>query len=107
MITIWALGNLHNFQAVNPLTAKLGDEDPDVRSEVLGALVKICRAQVVDRRLLSNSFIYGNWVAPKEPITEERVAKAASKLKLTPEEVRQRYEDLARVFNLTLAWQAQ
>jgi len=103
---IRALGNIQDSRAVEPLIAKLYDEYSDVRSEALGALAKICRDEV-DQKLISEYFSNFGWFDPKEPINEERVAKAASKLKLTQEEVRQRYEDLARAFHLTLAWQVQ
>ncbi|MEK8020539.1 MAG: HEAT repeat domain-containing protein [Candidatus Parabeggiatoa sp.] len=102
----WALGELKDSRAVEPLIAKLDDEDSDVRIEALGALGKICRDNL-DQKLLSKHFESWNWLDPKETITEERIAKAASKLKLTHEEVRQRYEDLARAFNFKLAWQSQ
>jgi len=102
-----ALGKLQDSRAIEPLIAKLDDDDSEVRSEALGALAKICRDEV-DQKLLSEYFIISDWdwLDPKKPINEERVAKAVSKLKLTPEEVRQRYEDLAREFNLKLAWQS-
>jgi hypothetical protein len=98
------LGRANYYPAVEPLIGKLDDDDSDVRSQALGALAKICRDNL-DQRLLLKYFEYWNWLDPKEVITEKRVAKAASKLELTHEEVRQRYEDLAREFNLTLAWQ--
>jgi HEAT repeat protein len=102
-----ALGKIKDSRAVEPLIAKLDDDDSNVRSQALGALAKICRDEV-DQKLLS-VFLTGDfaWHDPKEPISERQVAKAASELKLTPEEVRQRYEALARAFNLTLAWQSQ
>jgi len=100
-----ALGEIKDSRAIEPLIAKLDDDDFLVRSEALGALAKICRDEV-EQKLLSKYYPYF-WLDPKKPITEERLTKAASKLKLTPDEVRQRYEDFARAFNLTLAWQSQ
>jgi hypothetical protein len=101
----WALGELKNSRAVKPLIAKLNDEEHDVRCEALNALGNIC-CDEVDQSLLSRDIDAAYpWLDPKESITEERIAKAASELKLTPDEVRQRYEELARAFNLKLAWQ--
>ena len=106
-IAIGVLGNIKDSRAVEPLIVKLDDDNFDVRCEALGALAKICRDEV-DQKLLSKNFGVGAslfcWLNPKDPITEERVAEAAAKLKLTPKEVRQRYENLAQKFNLTLAW---
>jgi HEAT repeat protein len=103
----WALGKLQDSRAVKPLIAKLDNDDFNVRSQALRALANSCRDKV-DQKLLSRDIDASNpWLDPKKPITEERVAKAASKLKLTVEKVRQRYEDLARAFNLKLAWQSQ
>ena len=99
----WALGRLQDLRAVKPLMAKL-DDNLDIRSEALGALANICRDEI-DQKLLSKEIdIDYPWLDPKESITEKRVAEAVSKLKLTQEEVRQRYEDLAREFNLKLEW---
>jgi len=103
---IESVGKLRNSRAIGPLTAKLDDDDSEIRSNALGALANICRDEL-DQQLLSKYVHNLDWFDPKEPITEERVAIMASILKLTPEEVRQRYEDLARAFNLTLAWQSQ
>ncbi|MEK8019225.1 MAG: NACHT domain-containing protein, partial [Candidatus Parabeggiatoa sp.] len=76
------LGKAKYYPAVEPLIGKLDDEDFDVRSHALGALANICRDNL-DQRLLSKHFKYWSWLDPKETITEERIAKAASKVKLT------------------------
>jgi hypothetical protein len=100
----WALGKLKDSRAVEPLVAKLYDEDSNVRNEALKALANIC-CDEIDQKLLSRDIdAEYPWLDPKKTITEERVADAASELELTQEEVRQRYEDLARAFHLTLAW---
>ena len=58
-----------------------------------------------DRRLLSSD-LYGvpPFLDPHEPIGEALVQRAVAKLRLTPEEVRARYEALAERFHLRLEW---
>ena len=68
--------------------------------------------EAVERRLLSCNLGKSVWLGssafldPHEPIGEAFVQKAAAKLKLTPEEVRARYEALAGRFHLRLKWRA-
>jgi hypothetical protein len=104
---IEALGNLQDSRAVEPLIAKLDDDDSKVRSKTLGALAKIFCSDEDQQLLLKYDDVEYEWLDPKEPITEKRIAEAVSELELTPEEVQQRYEELARALNLTLAWQSQ
>jgi len=98
------LGEIKDVRAVEPLIAKLDDEDKGVRQQALGALAKITRDET-DQKLLSEYFDARYfWLDPKEPIAHARIAKAAEKLKLPPEEIQCRYEVLAQQFGLILEW---
>jgi HEAT repeat protein len=100
----YALGETKDVRAVEPLIAKLDDEDKGVRQQALGALVKITRDET-DQKLLSEYFeVWSPWLDPKEPIAHARIAKAAETLKLPPEEIQRRYEELAQQFGLILEW---
>jgi len=91
-------------RAVEPLIAKLDDEDKDVRQQALGALAKITRDET-DQKLLSKYFdAEYSWLDPKVPIPHARIAEAAEALKLPPEEIQRRYEELAQQFGLILEW---
>jgi len=99
-----ALGEIKDVRAVEPLIAKLDDEDRGVRQQALRALAKITRDEN-DQKLLSKYFdAEYSWLDPKEPIAHARIAKAAEKLKLPPEDIQHRYEDLAQQFGLILEW---
>ena len=44
------------------------------------------------------------WIDPREPITRDRVAACAARLKLSPDAVQAHYEALAPAFSLRLTW---
>jgi HEAT repeat protein len=133
----WALRELKAREAVEALIARLGDEDARVRRAAVSALGQIggkrsisvlerslsaddqntrraavealaLRLSARDRQLLSRD-LDGLWpfLDPREAVDEQRVQVAAAELKLAPEEVRRRYEDLAPRFALRLAWREQ
>lgn len=95
---------VREVRAIELLISKLGDEDKDVRQQALGALAKITRDEI-DQKLLSEYF-NAQYVClePKEPIIHARIAEAARELKLPPEDIQRRYEDLAQQFGLILEW---
>lgn len=99
----YALEKIKDVRAVEPLIAKLDDEDNGVRQQALGALAKITQDEL-EQKLLSKYFLNWGWLDPKEPIAHARIAKAAEKLKLPPEDIQHRYEDLAQQFGLILEW---
>ena len=91
--------------AVAPLIAHLDDADAKMRKAVVDGLAQGLEA--IDRRLLSRDLSrHGLFLDPRKPIGEAFVQKAAVKLKLTPEEVRARYEAMAGQFHLRLEWRA-
>ena len=132
VITI--LGQLGDKQAVAPLLAKVEEPDEDVVAAAAEALYKLDspeaggilerllqspaqqlrrtalrmrakRRDKPDRRLLSKDLDdMPPWLDPHVPITEDRVARAATAVGLAPDEVRSRYEALADEFKLKLAW---
>ncbi|MBK1679570.1 HEAT repeat domain-containing protein [Rhodocyclus tenuis] len=131
---IEVLGRLGDKQAVAPLLAKLDDQDVSVSSSAAVALhtlgepkgiaaltrfvvsddVEIrqtavrayaVQKEISDQRLLSRDLdATGPWLDTKEYVTDVRVAKAASRLRIPPEEVRSRYEAMADDLNLKLDW---
>jgi hypothetical protein len=44
------------------------------------------------------------WLDPEEPITEDRVAEASRYLGINPEDVRSKYEAVAKALDLKLSW---
>jgi len=98
-----ALGQIRSEAAVAPLMALLSDQDPEVRSTALSAASS--RLDPADRRLLTCDLDGAlPFLDPQEPIRDEAVRRAASRLDLTSEEVRRRYDALAEQFQLNLEW---
>lgn len=97
-----ALGQLADPRAVELV---LNDEDSSIRRAGFAGLARI-RGDETDKNLLSRDLegLY-SWLDPASPIDEAHVEKAAARLKLSEEEVRLRYEALAKEFHLRLAWQ--
>ncbi len=131
---IEALGQLGDKQAVAPLLAKLDDQNPANRASVAAALhalrepmgtaaLKLCLTLAdaeqrqtavrslargrddLDQRLLSRDLDAADpWLDPQESVTDAQVTNASSRLNLTPDQVRSRYEALAVDLNLKLSW---
>ncbi|MFL6276128.1 MAG: HEAT repeat domain-containing protein [Blastocatellia bacterium] len=130
---VHALGRLGDKQAIKPLTQILKDSDdgifttaaaaltalgadygpmliefldhvsPERRKVTVKYLVKM-RDKLEEGILLSSDLDGGDpWIDPETPITEERIAKAARRLKITTQEARARYESLAADFYLRFA----
>jgi HEAT repeat protein len=98
-----ALAENGSEAAVAPLIARLDDGDADVRKAALDAVSK--RLDGVDRKLLTRDLDGLNpFLDPHDPILNQAAAAAASKLSLTMEETRERYEVLAEQFHLSLEW---
>jgi HEAT repeat protein len=100
-----ALGKIGDARAVEPLVARLEDEDSDVREAALGALLPTCRDEINRKILTRDLDSVEPFLDPQEEISEEWVRHAAEGLRISVEEVRQRYEALAQQFRLRLAWQ--
>jgi len=93
-------GDRNALGAVRPL---LNDRNTKVRRNALAALVQTL--EETDQQLLSQSVNgLAPWLDPREPIHEARVQQAAQKLELPAQEIRQRYETLAREFGIKLTW---
>jgi HEAT repeat protein len=101
-----ALAMIGNSQAIDLLINTLSAPDRDTRIEALEALSLLCK-DGIDRKLLSEEFdaVQPFW-DPLIEIDAERIDKATKVLKLPTEEVRARYEAIARLFPLKLEWQA-
>jgi hypothetical protein len=101
-----ALARIGNRQAIDLLINTLSAPDRDTRIEALEALSLLCK-DGIDRKLLSEEFdaVQPFW-DPLIEIDAERIDKATRVLKLPTEEVRARYEAIARLFPLKLEWQA-
>ncbi len=85
-------------KAVKLLTTLAGKNER-VRIAALGALAKIIQNALF--KLLSRRY---PGLSLKEIIAHARIAKAAEELKLPPEDIQRRYEDLAQQFGLILEW---
>lgn len=100
-----ALGNIESEAAVASLIARLQDAEAQVRSTAAHGLAQ--GLERIDRMLLSRHLDgVVSFLDPCEPIGEAFAQKAASKLALTIEDVRARYEALADRFLLRLAWRS-
>jgi hypothetical protein len=105
-----ALGALAEHAAVDPDTLcfvrerAVVDEDGNVRGAGLLAWARATaeRSEAVVVSLDLDAYMPG--LDLSKPIDEDRVQRAAAKLGLTREEVRTRYDALAREFPLRLAW---
>jgi HEAT repeat protein len=102
-VVVQALGEIRGEAAVAAVIARLGDGDADVRRAALEAGSK--RLHTVDRKLLTHDLDgLRPFLDPHDDIRNQAAAAAASKLSLTIEEVRERYEVLAGQFHLNLEW---
>lgn len=102
-----ALGTIGDPNSIPHLMVKLDDEDENIRKTALGAIAKI-RESEIEKKLLSWYFSgKWSWIDPHEPIDEERVKRAAQKLKMSIPKIRQRYEKIAKDFEgkIKLSWQ--
>ncbi len=99
-----ALGQIDDARAVDALIEQLRDDDAEVRRAALAASANKLVNQT-DSELLSH-YIDGvaPWLDPQTPISESRIAAAARKLELSPDEIRRRYEALADAYGLHLSW---
>ncbi|MBL8827738.1 MAG: HEAT repeat domain-containing protein [Planctomycetaceae bacterium] len=133
LAVIEGLGELGDKQAVAPLLSKLNDKDEIIGASAAGALHALgepshlaqflvsmngeARQTVVrvfaryrdntDRLLLSrDSDALAPWLDPQSAITDAQVKEASSRLDLTPEQIRARYEQLAVDLKLKLSWKS-
>jgi HEAT repeat protein len=97
-----ALARLGDVRGVEYFRRKVYDPDLGLRRGAVEVLT-VTAADDADRLLLTGS-LDGHWpfVDPQEPITEQRVERAAQKLNIPAAEIRARYRVLAPRFGLVL-----
>ena len=100
-----ALGQIGNQTAINALIPYLEDDDSEVRRVVLSTLASTLEDET-ERILLSRHLDNQPYLDPREEIDEQRVRKASESLKLSTEEIRYRYEMIARKFPLRLNFES-
>jgi HEAT repeat protein len=109
-----AVGYLAEHDTQNPevlsLLSKIltDDEDADVRQTAVGGVVK--NDDEIWQKLLLKDFRqkswwwWEDWLDSKALIDEERIEAASKALGLSPETIRQHYEDIAKKIPLRLSW---
>ncbi len=108
----WALDTLGRHFSAAPETLPflrqraVEDPHPSLRATALRWLAHASALSEAELLLSRNSDGLRPFLDPREPVTEERVRKAAAKLGLPEAEVRRRYEELAEQLPITLAWRA-
>jgi HEAT repeat protein len=109
-----AMGERLGSTAADYLRGFLDARISDVREMAVARLARLRGG--IDLRLLSRDFSDSAadlggpgharvWLVPGDVVTELRVRQAARRLGVPPEDVRVRYEVLAKEFRLVLAWQ--
>ncbi|MBE5316717.1 MAG: NACHT domain-containing protein [Xanthomonadales bacterium] len=99
--TVGEVGGKNEFVAI---ASYLGHSSEEVRRAALGALAQT-REELIDRALLAErSYAKATWLDPGNVISEAQVARAAETSGLHDSEVRERYEQLAELFDLKLSW---
>ncbi|TRW92835.1 sister chromatid cohesion protein PDS5, partial [Candidatus Methylobacter oryzae] len=83
----------------------LQDKHEDIRQEALGALAQHNFENVKIKLLSRDLDSIAPWQDPLEPITEDQVEQVAKKLNLSPETIRQHYQEIALKIPLQLEWQ--
>lgn len=107
-VCIWTLSKhyqdrLETYQLIKQC---LQHNDVSVRQAAVEALVKRNYNDDIKNKLLLRDFDRNHsWLDPLESITQARVAKAAKKLKLSPEAIRQHYQEITLEIPLILEWQ--
>lgn len=102
-VILKALGAIGDPEGIAVVRGYLRDKEESVRIGALSGLARTCEDEI-DRKLLFPHFEHMfDALDPLSPITESRIAKAAKQLKMTEKEIRQRYQRLAALFDLTLA----
>jgi HEAT repeat protein/MinD-like ATPase involved in chromosome partitioning or flagellar assembly len=105
-----ALGELQDARALDGLLAALADRDEEMRRVSLGILGRKVTSDPLDMRLLSRDLdAVPPWIDPNIPITEEYVNQISTQLRVAPEVLRSRYENLNRRLanKLKLGWSGE
>jgi len=98
---IAALGEFDDDRASRMATAKLVDEDEDVRRAAVSGFARSLDA--IDRELLlEHEYSDDYFIDPKKPITNARARAVAKRLDLSVPEVLARYRTLSLRFSLTV-----
>jgi len=82
----------------------LQNEDKYIRQTAVAGLAKYYQDEIKQKLLLHNFYSLYYGIDPIKPIIKERVTKAARKLNLSPEIIRQHYEEISVDIPLKLAW---
>ena len=99
------LGNKKDMRVMGHIFIKMSDKNAEMRTAALAALAILCEYET-DRKLLTKELDgESSWFDPQKPIEKKMIERAAKKLVEIPEEeVRQRYERLAKKYHLKLEW---
>lgn len=99
-----ALGEISGERVIDPLIKQLQDDDHDVRQMALVSLSKHCE-DPLDRTLLRQDRSQRVYIPDvREPIDEVFIYLAAKEHGVTTDEIRQRFEALAKRYHLKLGW---
>lgn len=108
-INVWQavaaiLAQIGDTRALEAANERLTSDEMSVRIGAVGLLLQTCKDEI-DRKLLSRDLdAVQPFLDPQQEIDEERVEKAAARLEISADEVRCRYDALARDFMLKLSW---
>lgn len=105
-IRVWAAGTLAKLgdaRGSAALVQLLHDANPEIRRAAVNAWA-YANEHLAPMPLLQQFWRPPLWLDPEEPITEDRVAEASRYLGINPDEVRSRYEAVAKDLDLKLSW---
>ncbi len=98
-----ALHRLHDPRGTEVMRRSLRSTERKVRTETFSTLARSLDA--VPKRLLSRDLDgLGPWLDPQDPIPTVHLTNAAVRLSLPEAEIREYYEMLAPIFDLSLEW---
>ena len=98
--TLAGLGDARGSAA---LVQFLHDANPEIRRGAVSAWAYASK-HIAAVPLLQQFWRPPLWLDPEEPITEDRVAEASRYLGINPEDVRSKYEAVAKALDLKLSW---
>jgi energy-coupling factor transporter ATP-binding protein EcfA2 len=96
-----ALGKIGSEKAIKELTKYLTDENWTLRRAAWEGLAQSCTDKT-DMKLMSKKYMgFDAWLDPLAPISTKHIKRAAKKLDISEDEVRQRYAILFERFGIT------